>query len=167
MFPGVRILHKGVLTLRFIRANEHRAIAIGLPYVLEGLLPTTRAQECALAYNNWRLELSSSVYQKPSVQRAQALSGIASMDTLSVLGSTLQTAMNALNAEVNSCKRQQILRRDDDNDSVRSGTSQHARDMEVDPFACADEDDVYATNLTRQDATFDDKITGLRNYFLF
>ena len=128
-------------------------------------MPTTRAQECALAYNNWRLELSSSVYQKPSVHRAQALSGVASMDTLSALGSTLQTAMNALNAEVNSCKRQQSLRRDDDNDSVASSTGHQARDMEVDLQACADEDDVYGTSITRQDALFDDKITGLRIYF--
>ena len=129
-------------------------------------MPTTRAQECALAYNNWRLELSSSVYQKPSEHRAQALSGVASMDTLSALGSTLQTAMNALNAEVNSCKRQQSLRRDDDNDSVASSTSHQARDMEVDLQACADDqDDVYGTSLTRQDALFDDKITGLRIYF--
>jgi hypothetical protein len=86
------------------------------------------------------------------------------MDTLSALGSTLQAAMNALNADVNSCKRQQSLRRDDDNDSVASSTSHQARDLEVDLQACADEDDVYGTSITRQDALFDDKITGLRIY---
>jgi hypothetical protein len=161
MFPGVRILHKGVMTLRFIRANEHRAIAIGLPYVLEGLLPTTTAQECALAYNNWRLELSSAVYRKSAIRRGQEMTGVSSLETLAALGTMLQAAMNALNAEVNSFKRQHVLGDEDDTQSVVSGSSRHPRDVDVDILACPEEDNIYATSNQREHTdSAADKITG-------
>ena len=111
--------------MRFVRANEHRAIAIGLPYVLEGLLPSTCAQECALAYSNWRLELASAEYQKARIQQSHALAGVASLDVLAELGSTLQLKMNALNAEVNALKRHVTTAdaedEEDDRRSVASG----------------------------------------------
>ena len=161
MFPGVRVLHKGVMTLRFIRANEHRAIAVGLPYVLEGLLPTKTAQECALAYNNWRLELSCAVYKKTAIRRGQEMTGIGSMETLATLGTTLQAAMNDLNAEVNSFKRQHAFGDEDDTETVASGSSRQQRDVEVDLLACADEDNIYSTSNQRQlTDSAQDKITG-------
>jgi hypothetical protein len=161
-------MHKGVLTLRFIRANEHRAIAIGLPYVLEGLLPTKNAQECALVYNNWRLELSSAVYKKSPVQRGQAMAGVSSMETLGVLGATLQAAMNALNAEVKMFNRQSANGDEDDTETVASGSSRQPRDMDVDVLACSAEDNVYATsNQREQSISADDKITGLPKIILF
>ena len=139
-----------------MRANEHRAIAIGLPYVLEGLLQSTCAQECALAYSNWRLELASAEYQKRRIQRSQALTGVASLDVLAELGSKLQLKMNALNAEVNALKRHvstadaQAEDDDDDRRSVR------------DQLECNDDDNVYYANagLTDQVHGANDNITG-------
>ena len=137
-FPGVRVLHKGVLTLKYIRAHEHRAIAMGLPYVLEGLLPGSVAQECSVAYNEWRLELNAEVYQKAALTRANAMSGHGSLTTLAAMGGTLQRLMNQLNAEVNELKRQSKRKRDD------HGASASEHSDKGDDDGCNDDDRVYA-----------------------
>jgi len=136
-FPGVRILHKGVLTLKYIRAHEHRAIAMGLPYVLEGLLPGSVAQQCSVAYNEWRLELNAEVYQKPSLTRANAMSGMGSLTSLAAMGRKLQRLMNQLNAEVNELKRQSKRKRED------HGASASEHSDKGDDDGCNDEDRVY------------------------
>jgi hypothetical protein len=136
-FPGVRVLHKGVLTLKYIRAHEHRAIAMGLPYVLEGLLPGSVAQQCSVAYNEWRLELNAEVYQKPSLTRANAMSGMGSLTSLAAMGRKLQRLMNQLNAEVNELKRQSKRKRED------HGASASEHSDKGDDDGCNDEDRVY------------------------
>jgi hypothetical protein len=143
---------------------------MGLPYVLEGLLQSTCAQECALAYSNWRLELASAEYQKRRIQRSQALTGVASLDVLAELGSKLQLKMNALNAEVNALKRHvstaDAQAEDDDNDRrrcVASGASYAQWGAGVrDKLECNDDDNVYHANagLTDQVHGANDNITG-------
>ena len=150
--------------MRFVRANEHRAIAIGLPYVLEGLLPSTCAQECALAYSNWRLELASAEYQKARIQQSHALAGVASLDVLAELGSTLQLKMNALNAEVNALKRHVTTAdaedEEDDRRSVASGASsaQWGNGVRGNQPECNDDDNVYQSKHVLTEVN--DNITG-------
>ena len=136
-FPGVRVLHKGVLTLKYIRAHEHRCIAMGLPYVLEGLIPGSVAQQCSVAYNEWRLELNAEVYQKATLTRANAMSGLGSLTTLAAMGGKLQRLMNQLNAEVNELKRQSKRKRDD------HGASASEQSDKGDEDGCNEEDMVY------------------------
>ena len=95
-YPGLRTLNKGVLQLKYIRAHEHRAIAIGLPYVLEGLLPDSVAQECTLVYNQWRMELGGESFQMQAPTTASERRGICSVHKLAKLGSELQRLMNLL-----------------------------------------------------------------------
>jgi peroxiredoxin family protein len=118
-------------------------------------------------YNNWRLELSSAVYKKSPVQRGQAMAGVSSMETLGVLGATLQAAMNALNAEVKMFNRQSANGDEDDTETVASGSSRQPRDMDVDVLACSAEDNVYATSNQREhNDSAADKITGLAKFLM-
>lgn len=82
MFP------RGVSKLAFLRAYEHRSIAVSLPFVLHGLaLGNDAAIKCAVAYLQFRILLEASGYDSDSLQEmteyAQALQ--ASMHCLSAL----------------------------------------------------------------------------------
>ena len=101
-YPGLRTLNKGVLQLKYIRAHEHRAIAIGLPYVLEGLLPDSMAQECTLVYNQGRMELGGESFQIQAPTTASERRGTSSVHKLAKLGSELQRLMNLLFRETST-----------------------------------------------------------------
>ena len=102
-YPGLRTLNKGVLQLKYIRAHEHRAIAIGLPYVLDqGLLPDSIAQECTLVYNEWRMELGGDSFQMQAPTTASERRGTSSVHKLAKLGSELQRLMNLLFRETST-----------------------------------------------------------------
>ena len=165
-WPGVRRLNKGVLTLKYVRAHEHRAIAMALPYVLEGLVSQDSvAQDCAIAYSAWRLELASESYVKSGSPSASQ-SCHASLETINKLGSNLQRLMNKLNAELASLRRARLEKaaRDcadciadedsDDQGSSFSGDRRPARE------SCDDDDNVYRNNAAAVDVPVNDDIHG-------
>jgi hypothetical protein len=170
-FPNIRTLHKGVLTLRFIRAHEHRAIAMALPYVLEGLLDqSSSAQACAIAYNQWRLELQADSYQTQQVPLNHLhSSGLGSLETLKAMGTKLQQLMNSLNAEFihlkkhsKNRKRKQAEGEDtdifEDTDDARSQLSASSKAGHVGE-GCDNEDNVY-NNDNATDVAAKNDITG-------
>ena len=163
-WPGVRRLNKGVLTLKFVRAHEHRAIAMALPYVLEGLVSQDSvAQDCAIAYSEWRLELASESYVKSGSPSASQ-SCHASLETINKLGSNLQRLMNKLNAEL-ACLRRAWLAsaaRDGehciDEDSDRGSSFSAERRQGGD--SCDDDDNVYRNKAAAVDVPVNDDIHG-------
>ena len=141
--------------MRYIRAHEHRAIAMALPYVLEGLLDqSSSAQACAIAYNEWRLELQADSYQRQQVPLNQLQSsGLGSLETLKAMGTKLQQLMNSLNAEFihlkkhsKNRKRKQAEGEDTDifesEDDARSQLSASSKAGHVEE-GCDNDDNVY------------------------
>ena len=163
-WPGVRTLHKGVLTLKYVRAHEHRAIAMALPYVLEGLVSQDSvAQDCAIAYSEWRLELASESYVKSDSPSASQ-SCFASLESITKLGTNLQRLMNKLNAELACLRRARLanaardaadsIDEDSDRQSLFSGDRSCAGD------SCDDDDNVYKTKTAVGDVAVNDDIQG-------
>ena len=140
--------------MRYIRAHEHRAIAMALPYVIEGLLDqSSSAQACAIAYNEWRLELQADSYQRQQVPLNQLQSsGLGSLETLKAMGTKLQQLMNSLNAEFihlkkhsKNRKRKQAEGEDTDifeDDDARSHLSASSKAGHVEE-GCDNDDNVY------------------------
>ena len=64
---GLQNFHGGVLNLKFVRAFEHRSMAVGLPYVLHGLLNDDLAEQCSLAYLTWRMLLDNELFTEGPV----------------------------------------------------------------------------------------------------
>ena len=76
-------------------------MAIGLPYVLHGLLESTVVEECAAAYILWRSELDNVTFQENVDQCDEHVDGLGSLQKVSRLGEVLQEKMNDLSKYVN------------------------------------------------------------------
>ena len=140
--------------MRYIRAHEHRAIAMALPYVIEGLLDqSSSAQACAIAYNEWRLELQADSYQMQQVPPNHLeSSGLGSLETLKAMGTKLQQLMNSLNAEFIHLKKNSQNRKrkqaegdetdifEEDDAQSQISASSKAGHVEV---GCDNDDNVY------------------------
>jgi hypothetical protein len=143
---------------------------MALPYVLEGLLDqSSSAQACAIAYNQWRLELQADSYQTQQVPLNHLQSsGLGSLETLKSMGTKLQQLMNSLNAEFihlkkhsNNRKRKQAEGDDTDiyeEDDVRSQLSASSKAGHVQE-GCDNDDNVY-NNDNPTDVAEKNDITG-------
>ena len=100
-FRGFKIFHGGVLNLKFVRAFEHRSMAVGLPYVLHGLLNDDLAEQCSLAYLTWRMLLDNELFTEGPVSTGDAVNGMGSVSDLKAAGVELQRLMNQLNQSNN------------------------------------------------------------------
>jgi hypothetical protein len=95
-FKGFKIFHGGVLTLKFVRAFEHRSMAVGLPYILHGLVSNDLAEQCAIAYLHWRMLLDNVRFCEGVLLDGDAVNGLGSIQDLRLAGSQLQNLMNDL-----------------------------------------------------------------------
>ena len=76
-----------------IRAYQHRCIAIGLPYVLNGLLGNSDYLVASIQYCHWRSLLQSSLFKHGLPSSGDSAKGIASLRDLDIAGSALQKMM--------------------------------------------------------------------------
>ena len=127
---------------------------MALPYVIEGLLDqSSSAQACAIAYNEWRLELQADSYQMQHVPPNHLeSSGLGSLETLKAMGTKLQQLMNSLNAEFIHLKKKSQNRKrkqaegdetdifEDDDAQSQISASSKAGHVEV---GCDNDDNVY------------------------
>ena len=82
--------------MSFVKAFEHRCMAVGLPFVLHGLVSNDLAERCALAYLKWRMLLDCSIFTGMHQPGDQNVDGIGSLDQLQSSGELLQATMNEL-----------------------------------------------------------------------
>jgi hypothetical protein len=54
-FPGLKSFRQGVSDLKFVKAFEHRAMSLQLPFVLHGLLDDNCALRASIAYLESRI----------------------------------------------------------------------------------------------------------------
>ena len=102
-FPNYRIFSTGVLNLKMIRAYQHRCMAIGLPYVLNGLLDDGQYLKSAIQYCHWRCLLQSSRYRQSRPSSGDCGAGVASLYDLRVAGENLQAMMCLLKQSNDDC----------------------------------------------------------------
>jgi len=91
-FGKMRLFHKGVSELSFVRAHEHRSMTAVLPFVLQGLLSSDTAKQTSLVYLQWRDMLSMRIYTADSTK------------LLDATGKKLQFLLNQLSLEVEGKK---------------------------------------------------------------
>ena len=96
-FKGFKLFHGGIVHLKFVRAFEHRSMSVGLPYVLHGLVDNDLAEQCALAYLNWRMLLDNKLFCEDEVTEGDNVAGFGSIKDLKFAGNELQRLMNELN----------------------------------------------------------------------
>ena len=103
-FPNYRIFSTGVLNLKMIRAYQHRCMAIGLPYVLNGLLDDSQYLKSAIQYCHWRSLLQSARFRQSRPSTGDSGAGVASLHDLRVAGETLQVMMCQLKETNDDCE---------------------------------------------------------------
>ena len=138
-----------------------------LPWLcLEGLVSQDSvAQDCAIAYSEWRLELASESYIK-SDSASASQSCFASLERVTKLGTNLQRLMNKLNAELACLRRARLANaaRDaaDSIDEDRDRQSLFSADRSCAGDSCDDDDnrDVYKTKTAVGDVAVNDDIQG-------
>ena len=99
-FPGYRIFNTGVLNLRMIRAHQHRCMAIGLPFVLNGLLGNDNFLLTAIEYCHWRALLQCTTFRGGRPCAGDSALGIGSLTDLVAAGARLQRMMLTLKQSV-------------------------------------------------------------------
>ena len=72
-------------------------MSVGLPYVLHGLVDNDLAEQCALAYLNWRMLLDNKLFCEDEVTEGDNVAGFGSIKDLKFAGNELQRLMNELN----------------------------------------------------------------------
>jgi hypothetical protein len=99
-FPGYRIFSTGVLNLKMIRAHQHRCMAIGLPFVLNGLLEDGNFLLTAIEYCHWRALLQCTIFRGCRPCNGDSTRGIGSLSDLTAAGARLQRMMLTLKQTV-------------------------------------------------------------------
>ena len=79
-----------------IREYQHRCMAIGLPFVLNGLLENDSFLKASIQYCHWRSLLQSSKFKRGRAATGDSSAGIASLLDLDNAGRTLQQMMTQL-----------------------------------------------------------------------
>ena len=72
-------------------------MAVGLPYVLHGLVTNDLAEQCSLAYLTWRMLLDNELFTEGPSSTDDAVNGMGSVTDLRAAGIELQRLMNLLN----------------------------------------------------------------------
>ena len=98
--PNYRIFKTGVLNLKMVRAYQHRCMAIGLPYVLNGLLQNQDFLIASIQYVHWRSLLQSARFKESRPSEGDATYGICSLSELQASGTRLQKVMLTLKQSV-------------------------------------------------------------------
>ena len=83
-----------------VRAYQHRCMAIGLPYVLNGLLQNQDSLIASIQYVHWRSLLQSSRFKESRPIEGDATYGICSLSELQASGARLQKLMLTLKQSV-------------------------------------------------------------------
>ena len=84
------------MDLHYVRAHEHRSMAVVLPFIIHGLIDnTTLGEQCAVSYVQWRLALDKCTFQEVTDGTDP---DVASLTDVRRLGSELQDNMNSLKA---------------------------------------------------------------------
>ena len=99
-FPGYRIFSTGVLNLKMIRAHQRRCMAIGLPFVLNGLLEDNNFVLTAIEYCHWRALLQCTNFRGGRPCAGDSTQGIGSLSDLTAAGARLQRMMLSLKQTV-------------------------------------------------------------------
>ena len=79
-----------------IRAYQHRCMAIGLPFVLNGLLENEDFLKASIQYCHWRSLLQSTNFKRGRAAAGDSSDGVASLQDLDLAGRTLQRMMMQL-----------------------------------------------------------------------
>jgi hypothetical protein len=95
-YPGLRRFPNGVLKVKMLRAYHHRAIAIGLPFVLNGLFDDDMYLKCAMSYCHWRSMLQDHHFLFGRRSRTAATSQVSTLRELEEGGKGLQSYMNGI-----------------------------------------------------------------------
>ena len=95
-FKGFKLFPGGIINLKFVRAFEHRSMAVGLPYVLHGLVNVDVAEQCSLAYLQWRMCWDNVLFCHDPLLDRDRVQGLGSVDELRLAGKELQRLMNEL-----------------------------------------------------------------------
>ena len=82
--------------MKFVRAFEHRSMAVGLPYVLHGLVSNDLAEQCSISYLNWRMMIDNVLFCEGAMSDTSKVNGFGSVDELRLAGHDLQRLMNDL-----------------------------------------------------------------------
>jgi len=95
-FHGLRIFPGGVMDLAYVKAFEHRSMAVGLPYVLHNLVPTTDLGErLAVSYATWRKTIDH--YEFSDAYKSYNSSNVRpTLEQVEIMGRQLQVHMNEL-----------------------------------------------------------------------
>ena len=83
-----------------LRAYHHRALAIGLPFVLNGLFEETIFLQCAMSYCHWRCLLQDHEFVIDRQSRSSAIRDMASLKEVHDAGQNLQKYMNSILKDV-------------------------------------------------------------------
>ena len=83
--------------MKFVRAFEHRSMAVRLPYVLHGLVTEDLAEQCSVAYLTWRMLLDNVLFCEDALDPGDNVNGFGSVQELGIAGRELQRLMNQLN----------------------------------------------------------------------
>ena len=95
-FKGFKLFPGGIINLKFVRAFEHRSMAVGLPYVLHGLVADDIAEKCSIAYLHWRMILDNVIFCEQPLSDGDRVQGFGSANELLKAGIELQRLMNEL-----------------------------------------------------------------------
>jgi hypothetical protein len=71
-------------------------MAVGLPYVLHGLVTDDLAEKCSIAYLHWRMLLDNVLFSLEPLSEADRVQGFGSVNELRTAGIELQRLMNDL-----------------------------------------------------------------------
>ena len=103
-FSNLRMFKGGVMDLHYVRAHEHRSMAVVLPYIMHGLIDyTDLGEKCAVSYVLWRLALDKNTFEEVADGTD---SDVGSLIDVGRLGSELQSNMNCLKAYLVSSDEQ-------------------------------------------------------------
>ena len=91
-----------------LRAYHHRAIAIGLPFVLNGLFDDDMFLKCAMSYCHWRSMLQDHHFLFGRRTRTAATSQVATLRELEEGGKALQTYMNGILKDIRDTDEAEI-----------------------------------------------------------
>ena len=95
-YPGLRRFPNGTLKTKMLRAYHHRALAIGVPFVLNGLFEDTIFLQCAMSYCHWRCLLQDHEFVMDRQSKSSAMRHMTSLKEVHDAGHDLQSYMNAI-----------------------------------------------------------------------
>ena len=96
-FFNFRTFQGGIMHRSYVRAYEHRSMAVALPFVMHRLVPGEGGllgEECAISFILWRNALDKHDYVEHDGPTTHV--NVTSLETVERLGRKLQVDMNAL-----------------------------------------------------------------------